>query len=151
MNVYELTFLLNKEGELKNIKGIIAADDGQVIAEESWGTKTLRYPIKKQVSATFYSWQIQLDGTKLSNIKNKLNLNENLIRYLFLKVDEREVAKKAKAPKVEVATVKEAPAKKIETKATDAAATKVKATPKVAATVSKSTKVTKKTVSKAKK
>ncbi len=150
MNVYELIFLLNKEGELKNIKGIIAADDGQVIAEESWGTKTLKYPIKKQVSATFYSWQIQLDGAKLSNIKNKLNLNENLIRYLFLKVDEREVAKKAKAPKVEVATVKQAPAK-IETKATDAPATKVKAAPKTVATVSKSTKVTKKTVSKAKK
>ncbi len=150
MNVYEMTFLLNKEGELKNIKGIIAGNDGQVVAEESWGTKTLRYPIKKQLSATFYSWQIQLDGAKLSDIKNKLNLNENLIRYLFLKVDDREVAKKAKAPKVAIVAT-EKPQVKIEVATTEKSPAKIKATPKTVAAKPKLTKITKKPAPKEKK
>lgn len=82
---YELTFLLNEESELKNIKSLIAEFSGKVLEEEDWGKKTLTYPIKKVDVAHFYNWKIDLDEKNVSDYKKKLNFNEKLLRYLILK------------------------------------------------------------------
>lgn len=87
MSKYDFVFLLNEEAELKNVKELVSSFSGKVLAEESWGKKTLSYPIRKQASANFYSWEMELDGTKISELKQKLNFNEKLLRYLLLKVD----------------------------------------------------------------
>jgi len=87
MITYELTFLLNGDAELKNLKALISKQSGKVIKEDAWGEKTLSYPIKKLRSANFYNWTVELDQTKISDLKKELNFNENLLRYLLLKID----------------------------------------------------------------
>ena len=87
MGKYHFVFLLNEEVELKNIKELVKSYAGKVVKEEAWGQKTLAYPIKKQLSANFYDWQIELGQKDVSEFKRKLNFNEKLLRYLLLKTE----------------------------------------------------------------
>ncbi|PIU37466.1 30S ribosomal protein S6 [Candidatus Roizmanbacteria bacterium CG07_land_8_20_14_0_80_34_15] len=81
---YELTFLTKEEIELKNIKDIIASYKGKVISEEKLGERTLAYTIKKNHTALFFTLQIEIDKKNVLEFKNKLNLNEKILRYLLL-------------------------------------------------------------------
>jgi len=87
MTKYELTFLLEKEDEAKKIQEIISSLDGKVTQENKWGKKDLCYRIKKQSQAFFFNWIIELATEKLSDLKKKLNFNEQILRYLLLKID----------------------------------------------------------------
>ncbi len=79
-----MTFLLNEESELKNIKETIESLSGKIVKENDLGKKILAYPIKKLNSARFYNFLIEIDKGKLLELKKKLNFNEKLIRYLLL-------------------------------------------------------------------
>ena len=81
---YELTFLLNEETEIVNIKALIESIKGKIVKEEKWGERTLSYPIKKNHVATFYNYLIEIEKKQVNELKKKLNFNEKLIRYLLL-------------------------------------------------------------------
>lgn len=81
---YELTFLLNEEKELNVLKELLKSLDAKLLEELAWGKKNLVYPIKKNLSASFYHWKIEIKKTQVSELKKKLNYNEKLIRYLLL-------------------------------------------------------------------
>ncbi len=81
---YELTFLTKEETELKNIKELVEFYKGKVILEEKWGEKTLSYPIKKNHTALFFNFQFEIDKKSILEFKNKLNVNEKILRYLLL-------------------------------------------------------------------
>jgi len=84
MSKYDFTFLLNEEEEIKKIKELISSLKGKIAKEDSWGKKTLAYPIKKIKAANFYNWQIEMDSKTMKELKKKLDYNEKLIRYLIL-------------------------------------------------------------------
>ncbi len=84
MSVYELTFLLNEEAELKSIEELIKSLSGKILKQDNWGKKNLSYPIKKNLTANFYIWEFEMDPKNLKELKRKLNFNEKLIRYLIL-------------------------------------------------------------------
>jgi len=81
---YELTFLLNEEKELKNIKDLITLLKGKILKEENWGEKSLVYSIKNNHSAHFYNYTLEIEKPQVVELKKKLNFNEKLIRYLLL-------------------------------------------------------------------
>jgi len=81
---YELTLLVKEEKELENVKSLITSNKGKVIKEEKWGEKTLSYPIRKNHRALFFNFHIEIDKKNILEFKNKLNLNENVLRYLLL-------------------------------------------------------------------
>jgi len=84
---YELTFLLNEESEIANIKALVESLGGKITKEEKWGERTLAYSIKKNRIATFYNYSIEIEKKQISEFKKKLNLNEKIIRYLLLILD----------------------------------------------------------------
>ena len=81
---YELTFLTKEGTELENIKKLVESYKGTVTKEEKWGEKTLAYSIKKNHTAIFYNFQFEIDKKNIFEFKNKLNLNEKILRYLLL-------------------------------------------------------------------
>lgn len=87
MSKYEITFLLNEEKELKNLEDLITSFAGKILKKDAWGEKNLAYPIKKQFKAHFYLWSFEMDKSKLTELKRKLNFNEVLLRHLVLEVD----------------------------------------------------------------
>jgi len=85
--VYELTFLLNEEEEIKNLKSLVDSLKGKITKEEKWGKKTLAYAIKKNTSVDFYNWTIEMNQKNVGELKRKLGFNEKLIRFLLLRLD----------------------------------------------------------------
>ncbi len=86
MAKYELTLLLPEEAEIKSLKDIVNSLKGKIVKEENWGKKSLVYPIKKNSSAYFFHLLFNIDQNNITELKNKLNFNEKLIRYLLLKI-----------------------------------------------------------------
>ena len=94
MNKYEVTILhipdtSNKllEDEIKLFKDNIESSKGKIIGTEDWGLRELTYIINGYKKSFYNFFQIEIDGNKISEIKNNLNQNENIIRYLFVKVN----------------------------------------------------------------
>jgi len=90
---YELTIVsrLNpktKKGEdnLGEIKKTLK-DLGKIEKEESWGKKTLAYPIQKETVAYYYWFLLIADPNNINRLDNILKLNENILRYLLIVVD----------------------------------------------------------------
>ena len=60
--------------------------DGNVVYKESWGLRSLAYPIKNNKKAFYEFMNIELPQNNIDVLNSKLNLNENVIRYLSVKV-----------------------------------------------------------------
>tara|TARA_B100001063_G_C16246884_1_gene303401 strand:- start:159 stop:485 length:327 start_codon:yes stop_codon:yes gene_type:complete len=74
------------EIELKNHTETITELNGSIKYNESWGLRNLAYPIDKNKKAFYEFMNIEMPGENLKVLNSKLNLNENVIRYLSVKV-----------------------------------------------------------------
>lgn len=72
------------------IKKIIKDLGGNIAGEEIWALKDFAYTIKKYKKGYYIFLQIDMKTNKLSSINNSLNLDENILRYLLVKVDNHE-------------------------------------------------------------
>ena len=108
--VYELGFLLvptNKEEDVPvlfgNLKDVISGFGGNFISDEMPKMITLAYPMTKVVSnirskfsTAYFGWvKFTMQGQEVLELKKKLDLDPNLIRFLILKtVQENTIAAK---------------------------------------------------------
>ena len=72
--------------ELKNHTDMVTELDGNVVYQESWGMRNLAYPIKNNKKAFYEFMNIEMPQENIDLMNSKLNLNENVIRYLSIKV-----------------------------------------------------------------
>ena len=72
--------------ELKNHADILSELEGNVVYQESWGMRNLAYPIKNNKKAFYEFMNIEIPQANVDVLNSKLNLNENIIRYLSIKV-----------------------------------------------------------------
>lgn len=94
MNKFEAVIMLSPEISSKiredicqNFTNIIKDNSGQITSSEDWGLRDTSYKIQN-FSKSFYNFfQIEIDGKKLENIKKTLTQNEDIIRHLFVKVN----------------------------------------------------------------
>jgi len=108
--VYELGYLLVssiKEEDLSvqygNIKELVVSFGGEVIADEMPRLLNLAYSMKKVISnvrhkftTAFFGWiKFMMEAEKVLEMKKKLDLDPNFIRFLILKtVKENTIASK---------------------------------------------------------
>ena len=72
--------------ELKNHTDMVSELNGNVVYQESWGMRNLAYPIKNNKKAFYEFMNIEMPQENINLMNSKLNLNENVIRYLSIKV-----------------------------------------------------------------
>ena len=72
--------------ELKNHTDMVSELNGNVVYQESWGMRNLAYPIKNNKKAFYEFMNIEMPQENIDLMNSKLNLNENIIRYLSIKV-----------------------------------------------------------------
>ncbi len=110
MNKYELAVLYHPDLEVdldkgeQRVKKIIEDNKGKIVESDNWGKKKLAYPINRLESAVYVFYATELEPTSLAKIESTLNITDEVIRYLIVKIDPKEEAK--------VAAAKEAAAKK---------------------------------------
>lgn len=103
MNKYELAVLYHPDLEVdldkgeQRVKKIIEDNKGKIVETDNWGKKKLAYPINKLESAVYVFYTVELVPTSLQKIESTLNITDEVLRYLVVKIDEKEVAKIAEA------------------------------------------------------
>ncbi len=105
MREYELTVLIrpdleaNLDAVLSKVKQLIADNDGSVKAEDNWGKNRLAYNIKGEDFAVYVSMDVELPADAPLKISNALNISDEVIRYLLVKIDHKARAALAEAKK----------------------------------------------------
>ena len=97
MNKFEVVLILNPDlsttilkNELDNFKSKLLNQSAKIINEENWGLRDLSYSINKFKKAFYSFLQIEAAGHIIKDISKELNQSENLIRYIFIKVNEHQ-------------------------------------------------------------
>ena len=95
MSLYEHVLIFKQdlstsqlENEISIHKELINELGGEVVYEESWGLRNLAYIIKDNKKAFYQFMNISMPGDANKKIEAKLNLNQNVIRHLSIKVKE---------------------------------------------------------------
>jgi small subunit ribosomal protein S6 len=83
------------EALTEQLKGVLAAHGGSVSKVEYWGVKSLAFRVKKNRKAHFSLLNIDAPSAAVVEMERQLGLNEDVIRYLTLRVDEHEEGQSA--------------------------------------------------------
>jgi len=105
MQQYELTVLVHPDLETEiektttTLKSLVTTNGGTILKEDSWGKKKLAYSIKKQNFAVYVYMDVELPAAAPLVISNNLNIADYCLRYLLVKVDDKELAKREESKK----------------------------------------------------
>lgn len=96
---YEFAILFDPDLEVdfekaeNSFKKVIADHGGSINATDNWGKRRLAYPIKKQDSAIYVFYSVELDQAQLGAVNASLNITDEVIRFLITKPDVKKQAK----------------------------------------------------------
>tara|TARA_B110000444_G_scaffold136500_1_gene128122 strand:+ start:741 stop:1067 length:327 start_codon:yes stop_codon:yes gene_type:complete len=95
MSLYEHIIIYKQDlsssklvSEVDSHKELIKELGGLVVYEESWGLRNLAYMIDDNKKAFYQFMNVEMPGPGIDSINAKLNLNQNVIRHLSIKVKE---------------------------------------------------------------
>ena len=93
---YECFFLFDSNhyardpgGVASNVQSLITDLGGEILVSRLWAEQRLAYPIKGHQKGTYWLTYMKLDTLKLKELNRACQLNESLLRFMFIKVDER--------------------------------------------------------------
>jgi small subunit ribosomal protein S6 len=69
---------------------IVEANQGKVVKAETWGLKNLAYKIKRNRKAHFVLLNIEAPAGVIAELERQTQINEDVIRYMSVRVDELE-------------------------------------------------------------
>jgi len=108
MPLYEHVFLARQDVSAQQveeltaqIKGVIEQMGGKVAKTEQWGVKSLSYRLRKNRKAHFTFMNVDGPSAAINEIERQERLNEDVIRYLSVRVDEHEESPSAMMRKVD--------------------------------------------------
>ena len=97
MALYEHVFLARQDISAQQVdalveqyKGVIEANGGKVGRIENWGLKSLTYRIKKNRNAHYALMDIDAPAAAVHEMERQMRINEDIIRFLTVRVDELE-------------------------------------------------------------
>lgn len=100
MQEYELTVLIHPDLEadleksLEKVRTLVKEADGEITKEDNWGKKRLAYSINKEDFGIYVSFDVKLPATAPLRISNTFNITDDILRYLLVKVDDKERARR---------------------------------------------------------
>jgi small subunit ribosomal protein S6 len=83
------------------LKGVIEQMGGKVAKIEQWGVKSLSYRMRKNRKAHYTLMNIDAPSAVINEIERQERLNEDVLRYLTVRVDEHEEGPSAMMRKVD--------------------------------------------------
>jgi len=72
------------------LKGVIEQMGGKVTKTEQWGVKSLAYRLRKNRKAHFTFLNVDAPPAVINEIERQERLNEDVLRYLTVRVEEHE-------------------------------------------------------------
>jgi small subunit ribosomal protein S6 len=97
MALYEHIFLARQDvsaqqvEELTNqLTEVLTQGGGKVTKNEYWGVKTLSYRIRKNRKAHYSLLNIDAPHTAVAEMERQMRINEDVLRFMTIRVDELE-------------------------------------------------------------
>ena len=97
MPLYEHVFLARQDLSQAQVDSLAATateiveqNDGKVTKTETWGLKTLAYKIDRNRKAHFVMLNIDAPGAVVEELERQTRINEDVIRYMTIRVEEHE-------------------------------------------------------------
>lgn len=97
MPMYEHVFLARQDlsqaqvdALAENATKIIEDNKGKVVKTETWGLRTLTYKIQKNRKAHFVMLDVEASGETIAELERQTRMNEDVIRYMTVRVDAHE-------------------------------------------------------------
>jgi len=97
MPFYEHVFLARQDLSQAQVDALAASAteiveqaQGKVTKTETWGLKNLAFKIDRNRKAHFVLLNIDAPGTVIAELERQSRINEDIIRYLTIRVDELE-------------------------------------------------------------
>jgi small subunit ribosomal protein S6 len=97
MPLYEHVFLARQDlaqaqvdALAENASKIITDNKGKVVRTENWGLRSIAYKIAKNRKAHYVALDLDAPPAAIAELERQSNINEDVIRFLTLKVDELE-------------------------------------------------------------
>ncbi len=89
MNSYLLTLVLKAdldEKARKELLELVKKKMSKVSKEDSWGSKDLAYPIKKQAKGFYVHFEFEGDPKVIKDLDKTLKVEDNILRFLLIRV-----------------------------------------------------------------
>ena len=97
MALYEHIFLARQDVSAQQVEELTTAlteiltnNGGKVTNNEYWGVKTLSYRIRKNRKAHYSLLNIDAPHTAVAEMERQMRINEDILRFLTIRVDELE-------------------------------------------------------------
>ncbi|MDR3030878.1 MAG: 30S ribosomal protein S6 [Holosporales bacterium] len=94
MSFYEAVFIIKQDASASHVESvaqeavsIIKDNGGEVTKTEFCGLRNLAYPINKCKRGYYVLLNISIDSSKIKEFERRLKLNEDICRFLIIKVD----------------------------------------------------------------
>jgi small subunit ribosomal protein S6 len=108
MPLYEHVYLARQDASNQQVdefnaqfKAVIEQMGGTLAKTEYWGVKSLSYRMRKNRKAHFTLMNIDAPPAAITEIERQERLNEDILRYLTVRVDEHEAGPSAMMRKAE--------------------------------------------------
>ena len=97
MPLYEHVFLARQDLSQSQVDAlantateIVEANEGKVVKTETWGLKNLAYKIQRNRKAHYVMLNIDAPAKVVEELERQTRINEDVIRYMTIKVEEHE-------------------------------------------------------------
>src|ERR1700754_118023 len=97
MALYEHVFLARQDlaqaqvdALAEMVTNIVTEGQGKVVKTETWGLRSLAYRIAKNRKAHYVMLDLDAPAAAVAELERQSNINEDVIRFLTIKVDEHE-------------------------------------------------------------
>src|SRR6202161_1012203 len=97
MQLYEHVYLARQDASTQQVeeltaqlKGVIEGLGGSIAKTEYWGVKSLSYRLRKNRKAHFTLMNVNAPPAAINEIERLERLNEDVLRYLTIRVEEHE-------------------------------------------------------------
>lgn len=93
---YELTYVISgvvKQNQVddivRKVNHFIESNGGDVLEVDEWGNQRLAYEIERKRSGYYVNMYFQAPGALIQRLEHELDINDDVLRYLTLRMDEK--------------------------------------------------------------
>jgi small subunit ribosomal protein S6 len=103
--VYEVMYIVTPETAEDDVtklnetlQGVIEKEGGSIVKLENMGRRKLAYEIKRKTEGHYVLFEIEGSGKEIAELERRMRVNDAIIRYITVRVDEdRKTAEKIRS------------------------------------------------------